>query len=346
MLLEGTSVCLGHCLARPSVALSRAVVPQCSSCHMCRGSIRGNDVEGCWGSLLVATRQGWARSSAQAAQRPAGVLQFSPGQSWATAEGPGTSRSLVNALSFQGRGLANTSRCLLPRVGQQEQGQLAAVASGVAAPLEGRGPGRRGSASGAGRPGGVGLGHTISSFKTDTQPSLQRGVHRAAPTKQRQTESWKLPAKAPGGSGEPLCMTGPHGGPAAPWAWSGSRACASACPLCRCPLRARPSRPLPRSPGGPPAGCGPRPLPPLGLVGARHPRLLPPTPGLLSSTRCRALCHPGLPHRPHPSSVWTSGHDGRARGVAGGRCRPLRAAGMWVRTWTWVSELMAFPGTR
>lgn len=71
MLLEGTSVCLGHCLARQSVALSRVVIPQCSSCHMCRGSIRGNDVEGCWGSLLVATRQGWARSSAQAARRPA-----------------------------------------------------------------------------------------------------------------------------------------------------------------------------------------------------------------------------------------------------------------------------------
>lgn len=276
MLLEGTSVCLGHCLARPSVALSRVVVPQCSSCHMCRGSIRGNDVEGCWGSLLVATWQGWARSSAQAAQRPAGVLQFSPGQSWATAEGPGTSRSLVNVLSFQGRGLANTSRCLLPRVGQQEQGQLAAVTSGVAAPLEGRGPGRRGSASGAGRPGGVGLGHTISSFKTDTQPSLQRGVHRAAPTKQRQTESWKLPAKAPRGSGEPLCMTGPHGGPAAPWAWSRSRACASACPLCRCPLRARPSRPLPRSPGGSPAGLWSPPASARGFGGGTAPS--PPSP--------------------------------------------------------------------
>lgn len=121
MLLEGTSVCLGHCLARPSVALSRAVVPQCSSCHMCRGSIRGNDVEGCWGSPLVATRQGWARSSAQAAQRPAGVLQFSPGQSWATAEGPGTSRSLVNVLSFQGRGLANTSHVFFPGWGSRNR---------------------------------------------------------------------------------------------------------------------------------------------------------------------------------------------------------------------------------
>lgn len=260
MLLEGTSVCLGHCLARPSVALSRAVVPQCSSCHMCRGSIRGNDVEGCWGSLLVATRQGWARSSAQAAQRPAGVLQFSPGQSWATAEGPGTSRSLVNVLSFQGRGLANTSRCLLPRVGQQEQGQLAAVASEVAAPLEGRGPGRRGSASGAGRPGGVGLGHTISSFKTDTQPSLQRGVHRAAPTKQRQTESWKLPAKAPRGSGEPLCMTGPRGGPAAPWAWSGSRACRECLPAVPMP---------PQSPSQPPSPQVARRTPRRAVVPAR-----------------------------------------------------------------------------
>lgn len=235
-------------------------------------------LRGVGGSLLAATRQGWARSSAQAAQRPAGVLQFSPGQSWATAEGPGTSRSLVNVLSFQGRGLANTSRCLLPRVGQQEQGQLAAVASEVAAPLEGRGPRRRGSASGAGRPGGVGLGHTISSFKTDTQPSLQRGGHRAAPTKQRQTESWKLPAKAPRGSGEPLCMTGPHGGPAAPWAWSGSRACASACPLCRCPLRARPSRPLPRSPGGPPAGLWSPPASALGFGGGTAPS--PPSPHL------------------------------------------------------------------
>lgn len=129
---------------------------------------------------------------------------------------------------------------------------------------------------GAGCPGGVGLGHTISSFKTDTQPSLQRGVHRAAPTKQRQTESWKLPAKAPRGSGEPLCMTGPHGGPAAPWAWSGSRACASACPLCRCPLRARPSRPLPRSPGGPPAGLWSPPASARGFGGGTAP--LPPSP--------------------------------------------------------------------
>lgn len=102
MLLEGTSVCLGHCLARPSVALSRAVVPQCSSCHMCRGSIRGNDVEGCWGSLLVATWQGWARSSAQAAQRPAGVLQFSPGQSWATPRDQGRAGHSSTSSPFRG----------------------------------------------------------------------------------------------------------------------------------------------------------------------------------------------------------------------------------------------------
>lgn len=113
---------------------------------------------------------------------------------------------------------------------------------------------------GAGRPGGVGLGHTISSFKTDTQPSLQRGVHRAAPTKQRQTESWKLPAKAPRGSGEPLCMTGPHGGPAAPWAWSGSRACRECLPAVPMP---------PQSPSQPPSPQVARRTPCRAVVPAR-----------------------------------------------------------------------------
>lgn len=101
-------------LPRTFVTPSRAVFPQWSSRHVCSGSIRGSDMEGCWGAPAVATRKGWARGSAQGARHPASALQRGPGRSWATAEGPGTSTSLVDVLSFSGRGLASTSRCRLP----------------------------------------------------------------------------------------------------------------------------------------------------------------------------------------------------------------------------------------
>lgn len=122
------------------------------------------------------------------------------------------------------------------------------------------------------------------------------------------------------------------------------------------PLRACPSRPLPKSRGGRPQGCGPHLLPPSGSVGARHERgTLASTPSCSPAQGAGAPSTPPCPRLLHLSSAWTSGHNGRARGMAGSRRRPRgpRACGSGLghqslRRWPFLglggAHSAAFPG--